>query len=161
NRRRGRLVLGLLVQCLAFLIVTGVALKMFAEVVLSRYAYVKLGRPDPPQSWSNQLRERLRSTASQVFGQRKLMQDAKSGVMHVLIFYGFIVVQFGALDLLIKGLGGRGLPIPGYETFGLIQEITVVLILLAIGYAAYRRYGERLPRLKRGYKPSIVVWFIV
>lgn len=153
--------LGLLVQCLAFLVVTGVALKMFAEVVLSRYAYVKLGRPDPPQSWSNQLRERLRSTASQVFGQRKLMQDAKSGVMHVLIFYGFIVVQFGALDLLIKGLGGRGLPIPGYETFGLIQEITVVLILLAIGYAAYRRYGERLPRLKRGYKPSIVVWFIV
>lgn len=42
----------------------------------------------------------------------------------------------------------------------LLQEVTVTLVLIAMGYAAYRRYGERLDRLKRGWKPSIVVFFI-
>ena len=80
--------------------------------------------------------------------------------MHVVIFYGFLILQLGALDILIKGLGGRGLPLPGYAVFGLIQEITVSLVLLSVGYAGYRRYMERVPRLKRGWQPSMVLYFI-
>jgi len=89
------------------------------------------------------------------------MKDRKSGIMHLAIFYGFIILQFGALDLIWKGLTDGGhLPLPGYDAFGMIQEITVALILLAMGYATFRRYGEKLKRLKRGWKPSIVVFFI-
>ena len=80
--------------------------------------------------------------------------------MHIVIFYGFIILQLGALDLILKGLIGRGLPIPGYDYFTLMQEVTVALILLAMGYATYRRYIEKLKRLKRGWKPSIVIFFI-
>jgi Fe-S oxidoreductase len=36
----------------------------------------------------------------------------------------------------------------------------VLAVLAAVGYAAYRRYVEKLPRLKRGRKPSVVLWFI-
>lgn len=89
------------------------------------------------------------------------MKDPKSGIMHLVVFYGFIILQFGALDIIVKGFGFEGLPIPGYEVFVLTQEVTVFLILLAIGYAAYRRYGEKLPRLKKGWKPSIVIFLIV
>jgi Fe-S oxidoreductase len=120
--------------------------------------YIKLGKPD---DLKKEAKERLREFLIQVFGQTKLLKDRKSGMMHVVIFYGFIVLQFGALDLILKGLIGRGLPIPGYRVFGLVQEITVTLILLAIGYAAYRRYAEKLKRLKRGWKPSIVIFFIL
>lgn len=78
------------------------------------------------------------------------MKDRKSGLMHVVVFYGFIVLQFGAIDLIVKGLSRGGhLPLPAYELFGWFQEFTALAILIAMGYAAYRRYIEKLPRLKR------------
>lgn len=145
-------------QWLAFLLVTGYALFLFWQAVYHRYLYMRLGQPVQPEL---RFKERWATFSSQVFGQKKVMKDRRSGMMHVVVFYGFIILQFGALDLIIKGLGGKGLPIPGYEAFGLSQEITVALVLAAIAYAGYRRYGERLKRLKGGWKPSIVLYFIV
>jgi Fe-S oxidoreductase len=98
--------------------------------------------------------------AVHVFGHRKLLKDIRSGLLHLVLFYGFIVLQFGAADIIWRGLSGRSLPLPAYHTFIRIQEMTVVLVLLAIIYAAIRRYVEKLARLKRGWKPSIVLWFI-
>lgn len=145
------------VQLLLFLIVTGAFVYGFFLAVYHRYLYLKLGRP---VQLRKELRARLQTFLVQVFGQTKLMKDRKSGIMHILIFYGFIILQFGAIDLILKGLIGRGLPLPGYEAFNLLQEVTVAVILLAMLYATYRRYVERLKRLKRGWKPSIVVFFI-
>jgi len=145
-----------LLQLIAFLLVTGAFVYAFALVVFRRYLYLKLGQPT---QLHKELKSRLATAFVQVFGQTKLLKDKKSGIMHILIFYGFIILQFGAIDLIVKGLGGH-LPIPGYEAFNLMQEITVAAILLAMGYATYRRYGEKLSRLKRGWKPSIVVFFI-
>ncbi|OAB43578.1 (Fe-S)-binding protein [Paenibacillus antarcticus] len=143
---------------LLFLAVTGYGIYLFYKAVYHRYLYLKLGGPaDFRQRGEGRWAEFL----SQVFAQKKLMKDPKSGLMHIIIFYGFIILQFGALDLIVKGLtGGKHLLIPGYEVFGLMQEVTVVLILVAMGYAAYRRYGEKLTRLKRGWKPSLVILFI-
>ncbi len=99
--------------------------------------------------------------AREVFGHSKLLKDVRSGVMHLVYFYGFIMLQFGAIDLIWKGLnGGARLPFPFYNWFAWSQEWTVTLVLLAVLYGAYRRYGEKLPRLKRDWKPSLVLWFI-
>lgn len=147
---------GAVAQIVCFLAAVGCAVSMFALAVYRRYRFVKLGQPHDWPRWN----ERLREFAVQTFGQTKLLKDVRSGVMHIVLFYGFIVLQFGALDLIVKGLFGRGLPLPGYEAFGLVQEVTVALVLLAILYAAFRRYGERLIRLKKGWKPSAVVFFI-
>ncbi|MNU80837.1 succinate dehydrogenase/fumarate reductase iron-sulfur subunit [compost metagenome] len=148
-----------IVNLLLFLAVTGYGVYLFYKAVYHRWLYVKLGKPS---DFRIQSKGRWKEFLAQVFGQKKLLKDPKSGIMHIVIFYGFIILQFGALDLIIKGLtNGKGhLPVPGYEVFGLMQEITVLLILVAMGYAAYRRYGEKLARLKRGFKPSIVVIFI-
>ncbi len=125
--------------------------------VKAEAARIKAGKSDPGQTEPGRIHEFL----SQVFGQKKLLKDPRSGIMHVVVFYGFIILQFGALDLIVKGLTrGKHIPFPAYDVFGLLQEATVVLVLLAMGYAAYRRYGEKLARLKRGWKPSIVVFFI-
>lgn len=146
------------IHYLLFVLVVGYALFLFYQAVYHRYLYIKLGQPPVrPFDW----KMRVSELVFQVLGHRKLMKDRKSGMMHLIIFYGFIILQFGALDLIYAGLtGGEKLPIPGYSVFGLSQEITVVLVLLAIAYAAYRRYGEKLKRLKRGWKPSIVLYFI-
>ncbi|MCM3342601.1 heterodisulfide reductase-related iron-sulfur binding cluster [Paenibacillus sp. MER TA 81-3] len=148
---------GAIVQLVLFLAVTGLGVYWFAKAVIHRYMYVKLGQP---VDWSGRAKHNLREFAVQVFGQTKLLKDKKSGLMHIVIFYGFIILQLGALDIIYKGLSGQPLPIPGYAAFELLQETTVALVLVAMGYAAYRRYGEKLERLKRGWKPSIVVFFI-
>ncbi|SEB56407.1 Fe-S oxidoreductase [Paenibacillus sp. GP183] len=148
---------GTILQFVLFLAVTGYGVYLFARVIYHRYLYIRLGKP---VDMAKEIKARLREFFIQVFGQTKLLKDKKSGIMHILIFYGFIILQFGALDLILKGLIGRGLPIPGYEAFGFSQELTAALIVLAMVYATYRRYVEKLKRLKRGWKPSIVVFFI-
>ncbi len=131
---------------------------IFLVIMYNRYLNVKMGQP---KKLDQELGTRLKIFFVQVFVQTKLMKDPKSGIMHLVVFYGFIILQFGALDIIVKGFGFEGLPIPGYDVFVLTQEVTVFLILLAIGYAAYRRYGEKLPRLKKGWKPSIVIFLII
>lgn len=147
-----------MINLILFLAATGYGLYLFYKAVYHRYLYVSLGAPS---DFKGRSEGRWREFLSQVFGHKKLMKDPKSGIMHIVIFYGFVILQFGALDLIVKGLTHGGhLPLPAYGIFNLLQEITVVLILLAMAYAAYRRYGEKLARLKRGWKPSIVIIFI-
>ncbi|MFC0214648.1 (Fe-S)-binding protein [Paenibacillus chartarius] len=144
-------------QLLLFLAAVGLGAYWCYKAVYHRYLYIKLGRPVHVE---RQAKERLHTFIVQTFGQTKLLKDRKSGIMHIVIFYGFLILQLGAIDLILKGLIGRGLPMPGYDAFGLVQEVTVALVLLAMAYAAYRRYGEKLKRLKRGWKPSLVIFFI-
>ncbi len=148
------------VHVVLFILAVSAGVYLFISAVRRRYEYVKLGRPGGfPDSRGE---GRMKEFVSQVFGQRKLMKDWKSGLMHIVMFYGFIILQLGALDIIIKGFReGRNLPVPGYDAFSLLQEMTVAAILIAAGYAAYRRYGEKISRLKRGWKPSLVLFFIL
>jgi Fe-S oxidoreductase len=145
------------VQLVLFLAVVGYACYLFYQAVYHRYLYLKLGRT---VDLKQEAGKRVKAFLVQTFGQTKLLKDRRSGIMHVIIFYGFIILQLGALDLILLGLFGVRLPVPGFHLFELTQEITIVLVLLAMGFAVYRRYIERLKRLKRGWKPSIVVFFI-
>lgn len=147
-----------IVNLLIFLAVAAYAFYLFAYIVYSRYMFIRLGEKAP---FKKQFDARMRQVWVNVFGQKKLLKDKKSGWMHVIMFYGFIVIQFGAIDLFIKGLApGKHLPVPAYGAFTFIQEITTLLVLLATLYAAYRRFGEKLPRLKQNWKAGLVIWFL-
>ncbi|WP_202079693.1 heterodisulfide reductase-related iron-sulfur binding cluster [Caldalkalibacillus salinus] len=145
---------------IAFFAVLSYALYLFVHIVYSRYLFVKLGKET---DFKQAFKERLNELLVQMFGHKKLLKDKKSGVMHFFMFYGFIILQFGAIDLIGKGLTRNPEWMPlgsAYPYFVLMQEITVALILLAVGYAGYRRFIEKLPRLKRNFKASLVIIFI-
>lgn len=147
------------IHYIAFITITGYGLFAIAHVLYSRYTFIKLGEP---ANLHNDLKIRINAFVVNVFGQKKLLKDKKSGIMHVVMFYGFIILQFGALELIVKGLVvGWEIPLgDAHEYFSLTQEITVFLILAAVGYAYYRRYIEKLKRLKRGFKAGLVVLFL-
>ncbi|PZE21085.1 (Fe-S)-binding protein [Paenibacillus xerothermodurans] len=148
------------IQFVLFLAVTGAGLFLVVKAIYARYSYIRLGRP-VPASAGYAYKARMSGFVTEVLGQKKLLKDRKSGWMHVVVFYGFIILQLGAIDLIYKGLAaGEALPIPGYDLFSLLQETTTLLVLLAVGYAGYRRYIEGIDRLKKGWKPSIVIFFI-
>ncbi|RDY72341.1 4Fe-4S dicluster domain-containing protein, partial [Halobacillus trueperi] len=112
--------------------------------------------------YDRQLKRRLQKIWIYVFGQKKLLKDKKSGIIHVMMFYGFILVQFGAIDFIWKGLAPDShLPLgPFYPGFTFFQEIVTLTILVAVIWAFYRRYIEKLVRLKRGFKAGLVLIFI-
>ncbi|MGG1255556.1 heterodisulfide reductase-related iron-sulfur binding cluster [Bacillus velezensis] len=149
----------LMVNALLFSAVTAYAVYLFVYLIRTRIAYIKLGQRE---EFDKRLKERLQKIWVNVFGQKKLLKDKKSGIIHVLFFYGFILVQFGAIDFILKGLlPDRHLPFgPLYPAFTFFQEIVTFLILVAVVWAFYRRYIEKLVRLKRGFKAGLVLLFI-
>ncbi len=148
-----------LLNLIAFFLVLAYGLYLFAHVVYSRYLFIKLGKkPDVKDDFGT----RFNLLLENVVFHKKLLKDKKSGVMHVVMFYGFIILQFGAIELILKGLV-KGFEMPfgsAHKYFSLMQEITTFLILAAVSYAFYRRYIEKLKRLKRGLKAGIVLIFI-
>jgi len=144
---------------LAAVLVTAYAVYLFVYVVKTRIEYMKLGKK---AEFDKRLKERAKRFVVYVFGQKKLLKDKKSGAIHVMMFYGFILVQFGAVDFIWKGIRpGSHLPLgPLYPWFTFFQEIVTLLVLAAVAWAFYRRYIEKLARLKRGLKNGLVLIFI-
>lgn len=147
------------INFIAFLLVTAYAVHLFVYLIQTRLAYIKLGKK---VEFDGKLKERMEKIWVNVFGQKKLLKDKKSGIIHVMFFYGFILVQFGAIDFIWKGLvPGSHLPLgPLYPGFTFFQEIVSLMILIAVVWAFYRRYVEKLVRLKRGFKSGLVLLFI-
>lgn len=147
------------INLIAFLIVTAYSVSLFVYVVKTRIEYIKLGKK---VEFDSRVKERLQKIWVNVFGQKKLLKDKKSGIIHVMFFYGFILVQFGAIDFIIKGLvPGAHLPLgPIYSGFTFFQEIVTLMILVAVFWAFHRRYVEKLVRLKRNFKSGLVLIFI-
>ncbi|MCM3602065.1 heterodisulfide reductase-related iron-sulfur binding cluster [Robertmurraya korlensis] len=147
------------INLIAFLIVTAYAVSLFVYVVRTRIEYIKLGKK---VEFDSRVKERLEKIWVNVFGQKKLLKDKKSGIIHVMFFYGFILVQFGAIDFILKGLvPGTHLPLgPLYPGFTFFQELVTLMILVAVFWAFHRRYVEKLVRLKRNFKSGLVLIFI-
>ncbi len=132
NKHGGRQMEALLwVNWIAFLAITIYAAFLFVQVVRTRIAYIKLGRKS---EYDQDVKQRLKDIWVYVFGQKKLLKDMKSGIIHVMMFYGFLLVQFGAIDYIWKGLNPEshlpfGIFYPGFVFF---QEIVTLTILVAV-----------------------------
>ncbi|MGE7695824.1 heterodisulfide reductase-related iron-sulfur binding cluster [Lysinibacillus sp. NPDC094177] len=135
------------------------AVGLFFYLLKTRYKFVQLGKK---VEFDESVKERIHYLMVNVLGQNKLLKDPKSGLIHVMFFYGFLMVQLGAIDLIWKGLvPGSHLPLGiFYSVFTFFQELVVLMILVAVVWAFYRRYVEKLVRLKRGWKNGLVLIFI-
>ncbi|RID84292.1 (Fe-S)-binding protein [Peribacillus asahii] len=146
-----------LLNLLVFLAVAGYAAYLFINLVYTRYLFIKLGKK---AEFEPNLKERINLILINGFGQSKLFKDKKSGLMHLVLFYTFFIIQIGLIELIIKGfIKGYEFPFgEGHKYFSLLQEWATFLMLLAVVYGFYRRYGEKLKRLqwKRDGKAAFV-----
>jgi Fe-S oxidoreductase len=146
-----------LLNLLAFLALSGYAVFLFVQLLYTRYLFVKLGKKVEIEP---SFKERINAVLVNGFGQRKLFKDKKSGLMHLVLFYTFFIIQVGLIELIIKGfIKGYEFPFgDGHKYFSLLQEWATFLMLLAVVYGFFRRYGEKLNRLqwKRDGKAAFV-----
>ncbi|QJD86754.1 (Fe-S)-binding protein [Cohnella herbarum] len=137
--------------------VTLCGIGIFSWIVVGKIKLILGGAPDGGMrlEWRRAVR-----AGGQVFGHRRLLQDRRSGWMHLVLFYGFLILQLGALEILWKGVSGKSFAWADNGVFSMMQEVTVALVLIAVAYGAFRRYGEKLARLPKGWKPLLVLIWI-
>lgn len=85
--------------------------------------------------------------------QKKILRDPVAGTLHALVFWGFLVLQVGALEILLHGLFpsfsfAGVLPAPLHWLFLVSQEATAGAVLVAVTVLLYRRIVVKPKRLQ-------------
>ncbi|MEK6207618.1 MAG: heterodisulfide reductase-related iron-sulfur binding cluster [Chloroflexota bacterium] len=110
------------------------------------YQYMRLGRDEAriDHPW-----RRLRDELVVYLGQRKLLKRPYyvRGLAHAFIFWGFIVITIGTVDLLVSGILGFHVPGTGSGLFAWTIDIFAILVLASIAIALVRRLFFPPPRM--------------
>lgn len=82
-----------------------------------------------------------------VLGQSGVLRDPIPGIAHFFTFWGFIIIQFGLLNLILGAFNGS-LPLLGDNpTFAIVLDAFVVFVLIALLLFAFRRSVVRPKQL--------------
>lgn len=146
---------------IVFLVVLVGALLVFALSVRRLIRYLKLGQPD--NRFDNP-GARLKRMFAVAIAQSKILREPMAGVMHALIFWGFIVLLTAVLESIGQGLvNGFSFRFLGglYEPLGFMQDLFSGLVILSVLVALYRRYVLRPKRLELGGDSRMDATFIL
>ena len=128
---------------LAVLVVVAGGLAARRARLLTRL--VRLGRP---VERSGDVSRRVAREGTEVLGQRKLFQRALPGLMHALIFWGFLILLTTILEIMGELIDPTfELPlIGGTDWLGLIQDVFAAGVLVGIAIAVGIRLFQRPER---------------
>jgi Fe-S oxidoreductase len=142
--------LSMTAQNAVFLLVLVLGAGFFALNVQRLVSYLQLGyaenRTDHPLV-------RLRNVLEIGIAQKKIFRDPVAGPMHALIFWGFMVLTAGTVEILIAGVFpafsyALFLPRPLYAAYAASQDVFALLVIAAVGFALYRRLVLHPKRLE-------------
>jgi Fe-S oxidoreductase len=133
-----------------FLLILVCAAGFFALNVQRLVRYMRLGEPDPR---TDHPLVRIKNLLSIGIGQSKIFRDSVAGPMHAAIFWGFVVLTVGTVEILIQGVFPRFsfapfMPRPVYMLYGFSQDVFAALVIVAVAFALYRRLVVHPRRLE-------------
>ena len=106
---------------------------------------VRLVRMGQPVSRSNDMPKRVESEVTVVLGQKKMFQRLGPGLMHVFIFWGFLVLFTTVVEAMGEVFNDRfAIPLIGRTPWlGLLQDLFLLLVLIGLEMAVYFRKVRR------------------
>ena len=108
------------------------------------YRHVSLWRIGTAENRTANLGARLRSTLFQIVGHGRILRERYPGLMHLLLFYGFII----PFSIIILFQFFFSLPSPLGHIFSLLLDGIGFLGLVGIIMAIIRRYIQKPARLE-------------
>jgi heterodisulfide reductase subunit C len=135
-------------QQILFILISGLAIWLFAKKVKGISRNIKLGRDEdlndnPGQRWRNVL--------LLAFGQQKMFRNPLVAVLHFFVYAGFIIINIEVLEIILDGIFGTHrlfAPILGGFYNFLINtfEVLAVLVIVACVIFLVRRNIIKLRR---------------
>ena len=150
--------------------VLGVLIALTSGLTVRRARLLfRLVRQGRPAHREGDLPTRLAREGSHVLAQRKLFQRFVPGLMHALIFWGFLVLLTTIVEV-----GGQVIDpafeiplIGGTKALGLIQDLFAGGVLLGLGLAVSIRLGQRPERFIGSHRLEayrilrLIFWIVV
>ncbi len=139
--------------------------------LLEIFAMVRAGAAE---NVFDQIPRRIGSVIAYVFGHKGVMEDKSYGYMHLVYFYGFIILAVGHLELVLFGLTKfllhfdvqpflyrNFLSAPLIELFEFSQDSLALIVILTVAIALYRRiFIPKQRLLPRSKDAETILWLI-
>jgi Fe-S oxidoreductase/nitrate reductase gamma subunit len=120
-------------------------------------AHLRVWLKSAPGSRTSLSGRALLQTLLDTFLGRTLFEgDRPAGVMHLLLFWGFIILLIGTSLLAAHEYLSSFLVGKGHLFFEVSMEIGGLLLLAGVVWALVRRYVQRVPRLERHLEDAVV-----
>ena len=138
------------IKNILFVIVFIAAFGFLFYNVRKLYLYLKLGKSE---NRFDSIPARIGNVFKIAFFQSKILRDPVAGPIHFVIFWGFMLFLFAVIEAIIQGFySGFTLQFLGplYSLITIVQDLMGALVFLAVLYALFRRYIQKVKRLDHG-----------
>ncbi|HAK00219.1 MAG TPA: Fe-S oxidoreductase [Bacteroidales bacterium] len=145
----------LMTSQIVFAIFLLITLGLFSYTTWNYYRIFRLTKPAFP---IKNLGKRFRVTLNVAFAQSKMFRKPLSGILHALVFWGFMVIFIGSVEMVIDGLLGieRSLRFMGWfydlamasgDVFALLVTISILIFLGRRVFIRVKRFeGEEMQK---------------
>ena len=150
---------------IVFVVLLVSAVATFAYLIESRFALLRAVNPSARfDRWG----ERWAGVVTQFIGQRRILSPGYlgAGIMHALIFWGFLAVALNSLHFVGGGfVEGFHLPFfgpaswPG-RAYVVVRDLFECAVIAMVGVAAYRRVVVRPARLTPSWDAALILSLI-
>ena len=131
-----------------FILVLLLAGGFFTISALRLIAWLRVGKAT---NRLDRLGGRLLTTLVVGFGQSKILRDTVAGPIHAGIFWGFLILLFSAIEMVLEGLHeGWSLNFlgPVYSGITILTDFFCLLIVVGTVMSLWRRYISKIRRLQ-------------
>lgn len=146
-----------LLQQILFLLLTGTALFVFYKKITGIKRNINLGRDE---LINDHKRQRWNHVLLLAFGQKKMFRKPLVGMLHFLVYAGFIIINIEVMEIVLDGISGTHRLFAGYLGgfyIFLINafEILALLVIISCSVFLIRR---NIIKLKRFISKDLDGW---
>lgn len=149
---------------IALVIGFGLFFKSFKEIYRNIKLGKKIDRTDQPAV-------RWKTMGKVALGQSKMVKRPIAGFLHILVYVGFVIINFELLEIIVDGIFGTHRFLAGiignsaYAYFTATLEILAILVVIAVVLFFIRRnfYGIKRFKMKElfGWPKRDANWILV
>ncbi|SFI86303.1 4Fe-4S dicluster domain-containing protein [Kaistella treverensis] len=151
-----------------FFVALVVGFGLFFKSLKEIYRNIQLGREIDR---SDQKPRRWETMARVALGQSKMTKRPIAGILHVIVYVGFVIINIELLEIIIDGIFGTHRFLAGimgnsfYSAFTATLEILALLVIIAVVIFFIRRnfYGVRRLTMKElfGWPKNDANWILI
>jgi len=126
---------------------------VFCVLMIKRIYLIRVGKPDPRFT---AVGERIKGLIKDGFLQKRQLRYLMTGVIHMIIFWGFVILALHSVTLVIGGLGLSirlsFLDSPLGAFYNSLKDLFILIVLISCGIAIWRRAVKKPARYQNGHQ---------